>query len=210
MVWYSISSFSLKWLNNNKPKSLEKIDKYILIELNKTIENVKKSFQSYKISAGKREIENFFWHTFADNYLEIIKNRIYNASGSKKQSAQFTLYNSLLAILKMISPITPFITEEIYQTNYKRIEKDKSIHISNWPEIKIQKDKETEKTGDLFIRILAKVRQAKSQAKKPMNAPIILHLDKQTRSILKPTLEDLKAVTASKEIKPGEFKVEFI
>ena len=46
-------------------------------------------------------------------------------------------YKSFLIILKLIAPIMPFITEEIYQEYFKKIEKDKSIHISGWPEIKV-------------------------------------------------------------------------
>ena len=44
------------------------------------------------------------------------------------------LYHSLLTILKLIAPIMPFITEEIYQEYFKKNEKTKSIHICGWPE----------------------------------------------------------------------------
>jgi len=63
---------------------------------------------------------------------------------------------------------------------------------------------------DLFIEILAKVRQEKTKAQKPMNAEIILTLEKKDKEKLKEMLEDLKAVANAKEIKEGSFKVELI
>ena len=69
---------------------------------------------------------------FCDNYLEIVKKRIYeNKPG--KESSQYALYTGLLTLVKLISPIMPFISEEIYLTYFKKIEKEKSIHISSWP-----------------------------------------------------------------------------
>jgi valyl-tRNA synthetase len=208
---YNASNFVFIHLDKyqkNKPNKLEKIDEWMLLKLNKTIEKVKILYESYNISGAKREIEHFFWHTFADNYLEIVKNRIYNTSGHQKESAQYTLYHSLLAILKMISPITPFITEEIYQTNFKKLEKEKSIHISNWPKVETTKNKDIETSGDIFINLLAKIRQAKSLAKKSMKALISLTLPKDTQIILSNFLKDFKSVTNSKIIKTGNFKIE--
>tara|TARA_Y100000034_G_scaffold88359_1_gene106063 strand:- start:567 stop:1001 length:435 start_codon:yes stop_codon:yes gene_type:complete len=142
---------------------------------------------------------------FADNYLEIVKKRIYN-NKKGKESAQYTLYTSLLTILKLIAPITPFITEEIYQTHFKKNEKTKSIHLCEWP--KSEKGKET-KDLDLFINLLGKIRQAKTNAKKSMNVECVVSLSKAENEKIKDMLEDLKDVMNAKEIKTGKFKVEF-
>ena len=117
-------------------------DRIFLSKLNKLIENSIKNFENYEYNRVKSDLDNFFWKIFCDNYLEIIKGRIYNGNEKEKASARFTLYNVLLSLLKMFSPITPFITEEIYQEHFKKNEKFKSIHISSWPEkfkIKIRK-----------------------------------------------------------------------
>ena len=197
---------NLKDYKRQKPKKLEKIDLWMLQKLSKVIEIVKKYYLNYNIAGAKREAEEFFWHIFCDDYLEIIKKRIYNEKGDKRLSAQYVLYESLLAILKMMAPITPFITEEIYQTHYKKIEKDKSIHISKWPEVKIKSDKNLEKTGNLFLDILHKVRKLKSEKSLSMKKEIILILEKNK---FKDMLDDLRAVTNAIEIKEGKFKVEF-
>lgn len=196
---------SLKDYKNNKPK-LEAIDKYMLEKTKQMTEEAKKHYLKYDIAGAKRIIEDFFWHDFADNYLEIVKKRIYqNKKG--KESAQYTLYHSLLAILKLFAPITPFITEEIYQNYYKKYEKTKSIHLTKFEEIKI--NEKTEK-GNLFVKILSKIRQEKTKAKKPMNAEIDLSIDKKDYSKLDEMVEDLKDVSGAHVIKAGKFKVEFV
>jgi valyl-tRNA synthetase len=208
-VLMNLSSFFEKEraLDRKKPK-LEKLDELFLISLNNTIKKCTEAFENYEYSKAKQEAEKFFWNNLCDNYLEIVKYRIYNSTGDKKISAQYTLYTSLLAVLKLIAPIMPYVTEEIYQTYYKKQEKDKSIHISSWPEYKESK---TKTDGlDLFLEILAKVRQAKSEAKKSMKAEIILTIEKKDKTTLKEMLQDLQAVTSAKEIKEGKFGVEFL
>jgi len=106
-----------------------------------------------------------------------------------------------------MSPITPFITEDIYQEHYKKFEKDKSIHISEWPEVKIKFDKKLGETGNLFMDVLHKVRKIKSEKNLSMKKEIILTLEKNK---FKDMLDDLKAVTNAVEVKEGEFKAEII
>ena len=100
----------------------------------------------------------------------------------------------------------PFITEEIYQENFKKTEKDKSIHISKWPEYEKEKDA---KELDLFIEILGKIRQEKTNNKKAMNAEIILTISEGEMNKLAEMLEDLKDVSNAKEIRAGKFGVGF-
>jgi len=194
--------------SGKKPKKLEKIDELFLIKLDSLIKGVTKAFENYEYSKARSLVENFFWHMFADNYLEIVKKRIYKREGNKRESAQYTLYTSLLTILKLIAPIMPFITEEIYQNHFKANEKKKSIHLMKWPVGGVGGKSEE---WDLFIEILSKVRQEKSNNKKSMNAEIILTIGKGNYIDLKNVLEDLKDVTNAKEIKTGkQSKVEFV
>jgi len=197
---------NLEDYKQTKPK-LKPIDKQFLKKLNKLIENATNHFENYNYSKAKSETERFFWNTFCDNYLEIVKKRIYN-NKSGKESAQYTLYQSLLTILKLIAPIMPFITEEVYQAYFKKIEKQKSIHLENWPESSKIEDKTEEL--DLFIELLSKIRQEKSTNQKPMNSEINLTISKKHYKKLSNMLEDLKDVSNAQEIKEGKFNIEFI
>ena len=196
---------------NQKPKKLEQIDELFIESLANLVLDTTDYFDNYEYSKARTRAENFFWHDFADNYLEIIKNRIYNAKGDKKRSVQYTLYKSLLTILKLIAPIMPFITEEIYQAYFKKNEKTKSVHLCDWPSLKpnTKKPIKDESLLYIFYTTLAKIRQEKTKAKKSMNAEIILTLPKKDSQALKGMLEDFKAVTNSCEIKEGKFGVEF-
>lgn len=188
-----------------KPEELEPLDKLFLGELDKVVESSTKNFEIYEYSKVKQDIEQFFWNDFCDNYLEIVKKRVYQGSGEKKLSAQYTLYHSLLKIVKIFAPLMPFITEEIYQEHFKNFERDESIHLSSWP--KFNQVKENKKDWENFKGIISRIRQEKSKAGKAMNSEIILTLKKEEIYFL----EDLKNVTNAKEIKEGkEFKVEFI
>jgi len=202
---------NLKDYKNEKPKKFEKIDELFLEKLNTLVKFCTESFENCEYSKVKMEAEKFFWQDFCDNYLEIVKHRVYNTSGDKKKSAQYVLYNSLLAIIKMIAPIMPFITEEIYQIYFKENEKIKSIHIAEWPEKMQVSIKENElKNFDLLIELLTKIRQEKSIAKKSMKAEIILYLEKEEQRKLTELLQDLKDVMSIREINEGKFRVEFV
>lgn len=192
------------------PKLLE-TDRLFLQQLNNLITITTDSFDEYNYARAKLETDSFFWKTFADNYLEIVKNRVYNGTEEEKASASYTLYQSFLTILKLMAPFTPYITEEIYQTHFKKYENKKSVHIENWPsEIKIKSSKSDQETWDKLIEILTQVRQKKSEAKKSVKAEIILTIPKADQKLINPLLADLKSVTTSKDIKEGPFNVEFL
>jgi valyl-tRNA synthetase len=199
-------SMNLIEYDYKKPEKLESIDLWMLAKTKEMIDNSIEAYKNYNVCEARKIIETFFWHTLCDNYLEIVKKRIYENKSGKK-SSQYVLYTSLLSVLKMIAPITPFITEELYQTYFKKQEKEKSIHLTRFPKIDIKEKKEA---GDLFIEILGKIRQEKTNSKKSMKAEIILTIEKKDADKIKNLIEDLKDVTNSKEIKIGNFSVEFL
>jgi valyl-tRNA synthetase len=211
---------NLKDFDGKKPKNLEKVDELFLDKINELVGESTKYFKNYEYSRAKFETENFFWKMFADNYLEIVKKRVYQGEGEKKKSAQYVLYHSLLDILKLFAPIMPFITEEIYQEHFKKFEKDKSIHLASWPKYEksnkksvVKKYEEGELGGDKWeqlVHLISKVRQEKTKAQKPMNSECVLTIGRGQNEDLKEMVEDIRNVTNAKEIKIGkDFKVEF-
>ncbi|MEK6820642.1 MAG: valine--tRNA ligase [Nanoarchaeota archaeon] len=209
-IW-NASKFVFMHLADYKPRNvikMEQMDLYMLVKLRGIINKTREFYENYDIASARKEAESFFWHDFCDNYLEIVKNRVYNGSKEEKESAFYTLYHSLLAVLKLMAPITPFITEALYQKYYRENEKEKSIHIAGWPELDFKENKKIREEGDLFVEVLSRVRMAKSKAQKSMKAEIILAVEKKDK--LKNMLEDLKSVVNAREIKEGKFKVEFV
>jgi valyl-tRNA synthetase len=192
-----------------KKVKLHAFDSWQLSRLNRLVKICTEAFDNYEYSKVKSETENFFWHTFCDNYLEIIKDRVYNGTKEEKASAQFTLYTSLLTILKLFAPIMPHITEELYQAYFKKQEKEISIHLTEWPKYITEfKDKKLEKEGDELLTIISEVRQFKNKNQKPMKEEVILTIPSKFKK--SKFLQDLTSVTSTKEMKFGkETKVEF-
>jgi len=215
---WNASKFAFMNLEGHVPKaqsktashSNEPIDQYFIEKLDQVIREADMAYDKYSIGEAKRKAEQFFWHDFCDNYLEIIKKRIYQGSGKEKEQAQSTLYHLMLKQLKLFAPIVPHLTEELYQMYFKYHEKVKSIHISEWPKAETKINEKIKKAGDKFIEILTKVRMEKSKAQKSMKSEIILTLSKEDTSLLKEMLPDLQEVTHAKEIKVGEFKIEML
>ena len=196
-----------------RPKKIELLDELFLEILDSYVSIITSSLEEYEYSRAKSGAEELFWKVFCDNYLEIIKRRIYHEKGNERLSAQYTLYHSFLTILKLIAPIMPFITEEIYQIYYRNHEKRKSIHICEWPESKkkeLSKYKEKLDKWNLLVNLISNVRKAKTEAKKPMNSEIVLTVDNSIYDNLEGVLKDLKNVVNAKEIKEGKFNVEFV
>lgn len=197
-----------------KLKKLELMDRWILSKLSFIIDESTETFERYEYAKTKLEVEKFFWHTFCDNYLEIVKDRMYNAEKrgvEAKESAQFGLYTCLLSILKLMAPIMPYITEEIYQNSFRKNEKAKSIHLSSWPVFSM-KDEGAEKTGDFFISVLDAVRKEKTQRKLSLKAQVKL-LDLKgpiSEEQFEDIKDDLMAASGAESVKfssEGEFSI---
>ncbi len=207
---WNASKFSIGMLKGYEDKNLEleAFDKWLLSKLNNLVKENNSYFEKYNTGDAKRKTEYFFWHTFCDNYLEIIKDRMYNPDKrgeNAKTSAQKTLSNSILVMLKLFAPITPYITEEIYQLYFAKKEKMKSVHISSWPEYNSKFiDEKAEEIGDKLVEVIALVRKKKSEnnlSLKESVKEIVLDLSEEE---VKPFLEDLKSVTKAKKISFGK------
>ncbi len=209
---WNASKFNLLHLDDYNPyekiKNSEIFDRWLLSKLQKLIQGSTESFDHYEYSKTKAETEKFFWHIFCDQYLEIVKDRLYNPDQRGKEarkSAQQGLYLGLLNILKLIAPIMPHISEEIYQLYFAQKEEEKSIHTSSWPEFKKELvNEEAELAGDLGIDIIDTVRKFKSEQKMSLKDEIqeliLVSNENQFQESVCNIIGDLKAVLRVKEI----------
>lgn len=138
---FNVGKFSELHLQNftlpEQTPELELIDKWILAELNHTIQNTTESFEQYEYYKARTTVDNLFWNKLTDYYLELIKYRLYDdtTEGQKSRlAAQYTLYVLIEHLLRLYAPILPFITEELYQGLYIDNVQITSIHRSNWPQ----------------------------------------------------------------------------
>ena len=199
---WNASKFSLMFLEKYKEKKveLEPFDKYFLIKLDKVVKEATKHFENYDFGQAKRTMDNFFWNSFCDNYLEIVKKRLYNDLGNKTESAKYTLHKILISILKLYAPIVPHIADEIY-SNFSK----ESIHISSWPKSEDLKDTKFENLGDMALEVIYNVRKFKADNNKSLKEEINLTLNVKKLEIFK---EDLEAVCNAKISFGKEFGIE--
>ncbi|AWD33072.1 Valine--tRNA ligase [Candidatus Fokinia solitaria] len=105
----------------------ETYDIWLLNELLSLTKSVFQHYNNFDYCHAMREILNFFWKTFCDYYIEIVKNRVYlHHSAKAGNSAALTMYYAISIIVKLIAPITPYIAEEIFQKIILRTAKEKS------------------------------------------------------------------------------------
>jgi valyl-tRNA synthetase len=102
-----------------KFESLDLTDKWILSRLNSTIKNYTEALETFRINDASKIIYNFIWSDYCDWYVEFVKTRIAEEKDESVKSAVLSraiyVYEN---ILKLLHPIMPFITEEIFQTIY--------------------------------------------------------------------------------------------
>ena len=223
---WNAAQFCLMHLNDFNPEKFDKkkltlIDQWLLSKLNRMIIEATDSFEEYEYARTRAKTEQFFWHIFCDNYLELVKDRIYNPDKrgkAQRQAAQYCLYTGILTVIKLMAPIMPHITEAVYQEHFAKKEKYKSIHISEWPKSNIKEIKEKqEAVGDLVVQIVSEVRKTKSSNSLSLKTGVkklTIICSKDEQKGIKLAMDDLKATTSSldiifKEGKKLDIKVEF-
>ena len=110
------------------------VDRWMLTEVSTLVKKVRELYAAYKFFDAVTITRDFIWNIFAAHYIELVKPRAYNSMDKNSQrSAWFTLHSSMQTFLKILSPIIPYITENIWQQlDYSK----RSIHIQQWPEEK--------------------------------------------------------------------------
>ena len=197
-----LEDFELDAKDNNVT---EVFDHWLLSKLQKAIQLATENFDKYEYAKAKSAIEKFFWQEFCDQYLEIVKERLYKPEergDSQRRSAQSALRISLYAVLRLMAPITPYITEEIYQTFFKDQESYQSIHLTSWPTGSIVNlDLDCEEQGDLAVDIINALRKFKSSNQLSLKEELVkVTIDKKFEEKLQGTVGDLKAVMHVKEL----------
>jgi valyl-tRNA synthetase len=155
------------------PEEFSLPDRWIRGRLNQVIREVQKSLEDYKFNEASHTLYQFIWHEFCDWYLELTKLYLYKEEGKKRQSlTQQTLLEVLDAILRLLHPFMPFITEEIWQQLPQRKENE-SIMIAEFPKPEERYDDEdvADEMG-LTIEVINALRNIRGEMNLPPGEPI--------------------------------------
>lgn len=164
-----------------KHAKLNLASRWILARLNQVIKEVDYNFDKYEFGEGNKALYNFVWNDFASWYVEISKVDLQSDDAENKNITQNVLVYVLMQIIKMLHPIVPFITEEIYQS---LPHKEESITISSWPTVEEAfNDEEAINSLNIVMEIISAVRNERAKASKAPSAKINIRLEAKSQEV---------------------------
>jgi valyl-tRNA synthetase len=172
------------------------IDLWLLDKLSILIERARDYYDSFDFAPIMREVEYFIWHELADHYIELVKSRVYAGD----DPAVFGVLRTVgLGLTKLLAPILPCVTEEIYQDLYATFDGAKSVHISKFPEA-TDEHPEAREVGEFAKEIAAAVRRWKSETGLALNEPLAEVQVLSGLEGLSSTAVDLKAAIGADDL----------
>ncbi len=168
--FWSVLRFALPHLSGYEPyeedmKYLKTSDRWLLSKLTRLVRSVTEHMDNYRFDEALKSIRKFIRETLADNYIELVKGRLYEL---KDRGARFTLYRALDVLIRMYAPFAPFQSEEMYHSF-----RGKSVHLQPWPEADENLlNEEWEIRGEIVKQIVSVVRRWKHERGLALNAPM--------------------------------------
>ncbi|MCB9488677.1 MAG: valine--tRNA ligase [Deltaproteobacteria bacterium] len=183
------------------------IDRWVVSRLQQVIDETTKYFDKYEYSHALAAVERFFFSEFCDNYIEIVKERFWNPDQFDEgvvEAARHTLATVNLTVLKLMAPVIPYITDEIYRMIYQGYDRQVSVHVAPWPESDAAKiDADAVEAGRLLIAVLTGARRWKTTQQVNPNFPLAkltVSAPEAMAAKLSPLAEDLKAAAHADEL----------
>ncbi|WP_048600491.1 valine--tRNA ligase [Rubeoparvulum massiliense] len=180
-VLMNLDGFTLKDLDLSG--SLRTADRWILHRLNETIADVDRLMKMYEFGEVGRVLHNFIWDDFCDWYIELAKLYLYGDQEDAKQQTKSVLVYVLDKLLKLLHPMMPFITEEIWQ---HLPHEGESITVASWPEQRPEfNDPQAKEEMEVIMSIIRAVRNIRAEVNVPMSKEIQLWIQPQDEHFAK-------------------------
>ena len=179
-IW-NAGRFVVSAINSQKPVPGEKTewtlaDSWIRAKLGQTVREVERLFQAYQYGEAGRQIYEFFWNDFADWYVEVAKQQLAAGGGQAFLTAQ-TLARVLDTALRLLHPITPFVTEELWGHLRKALQASplkvlaadwpNALIVAAWPEARPEEGWEAGKVADFSLvqEVIRTIRNLRAERK---------------------------------------------
>ncbi len=147
----------------DSPPELRLADRWILSRLTEVTEEVEELMDGYRFDLALQEVREFLWNDVADDYVELVKGRLYEEEGEGYEAVRWTLRTLLESVVVMVSPFAPYFAEEVYSGL-----REGSVHETSWPEVDLR-DEEAERAGDVLADVVSSVRRWKSDMGMALN-----------------------------------------
>ena len=125
----------VKQENYVKFEDRKEIDKWIGIKLKELTDNVNKAYREYEYHKVYHAVHNFCTVEMSSLYMDIIKDRLYTdeTNSLSRRSAQSALFDIMITLVKIVSPILVHTSEEVWQYVLEKTELEESVFLSDWP-----------------------------------------------------------------------------
>ncbi|MFC1732496.1 isoleucine--tRNA ligase [candidate division KSB1 bacterium] len=196
-----------------KPKlSIE--EKYILSKMNSTIKKVTELFDQYRLDETPWPVEELYLD-LSRTYIQLVRDKSALGSKEDKESVFYTLFNVLLASIKLLAPIAPFITEKLYNAMKDNFGfKEESVHLLEWPKADEKDiDEKLEQKFEVMKAAIQSILGAREKAQMgvrwPLKEAVIVTTKDEVKEALKEIGELVKAQTNVKNliVKDAETRV---
>jgi len=184
-------------------------EKYMLSKLNSTIEKITKLFEEYKLNEIPPAVEELYLE-LSRTYIQLIRDRLATGTEKEKKVILSTIYNVLMDTLRLLSPVSPFITEKMFLNLKHAFDlKDESIHLANWPSVDVKRiDEELENNFSIINSIVQSALSAREKIQLgirwPLREIIVVTEDKNVAKAVEKLETTLKTQINIKEIKVQE------
>ncbi len=181
--------------------------RWIVAELHATAAKVNQSLENYRYDDAASTIYQFFWGSFCDWYLEIVKLRLdfsENADRAATKSALTTLVSVFEVALRMLSPFMPFLTEEIWHALYDEEPPAKSIALTRYPQADgTTVDQQAIAQMELIQSLIVEVRALRKEigVEEKAAVPVEIRTDQATRSAIQNAKEIIERLARVSEVR---------
>jgi valyl-tRNA synthetase len=181
-------------------------DRWILAELNKTIEQVTAALDDYRLNDASQTLYHFFWDDFCDWYIELSKSLVASTEQTEEAiAARSRIVYVLEKSLRLLHPWMPFITEEIWQMLPHEGE---SISVAKFPTIDAaHEDAQAQAQMEILIGVITKVRNIRSEVNVPQSSKVKLYLgitDETAKKVIHDNAGNIKRLARVEEITSTE------
>jgi len=181
-------------------------DRWIRSRCARVAREVEAQMEARRFDAALRTLREFVWHDLADEYLELVKGRLYEGRPGERDAARQALLATVSDSLRMLSPFAPFLTEEAWHALPGT---EGSVHASSWPDL----DNEAgERAGAIIADAASTIRGWKSDRGMALNAPldeVEVYPDDSPEARID-TYDLSEAVNAPVRIREGDPTVELV
>ncbi len=181
-------------------KDRDEIDRWLLSKYNRLIKNVVNSFNEYDLNKVTKYLSEFVSEDLSNWYIRRNRKRFWGSDlDISKKSVYLTTYEVLVGLSKLLAPISPFLSEEIYR-NLTGLE---SVHLADYPVCNSEYiDEELENRMDLVIDFISMGRNSRDEAKIKVRQPIQdVIIDSKYKNIIGDMEELIKEELNVKEVK---------